>query len=119
MADFFNIDGNATLIKGDSVDARFQLSQDAAGLTPFDYTGYSIAFKIGKGFGKPALLTFDFDSGQLVADDPVNGWVRIALAPDDTSALDPGGYVYELELATPGFKETFVQRGFTLSGDLT
>lgn len=116
MSDFFAADGSITMIEGDSVDVRFQLSQD--GTIPFDYTDYSIALKVATAYGKSAFLTLSLDNEKLLPDDPTNGWVRIALAPEDTEPLKAGEYVYELELATAGYRATLVQNSFTLEADI-
>ena len=84
---------NLTIDQGASFSSDVTV-KDANG-NAFDLTGYSASAKMAKGYSSTRTRTSITCTIQAPA---TNGIVTLALTADQTTALDEGRYVYDLEI---------------------
>ena len=84
---------NLTIDQGASFSSDVTV-KDANG-NAFDLTGYSASAKMAKGYSSTRTRTSITCTIQAPA---TNGIVTLALTADQTTALDDGRYVYDLEI---------------------
>ena len=84
---------NLTIDQGATFNSDVTV-KDANG-NAFDLTGYSASAKMAKGYSSTRTRTSITCTIQAPA---TNGIVTLALTADQTTALDEGRYVYDLEI---------------------
>ena len=86
---------------------------------PVNVTGYSALMQIRKSVGGTILTTLSSANGHITVG-TVDGSFAIYMSPSDTSALQTGEWVYDLQVTAPdGTVTTLLQGGFTINSQVT
>ena len=95
--------------------ASFNLAltyRDPAGVL-IDLTGYAAQMRAAVSKGEAPVLQASTDNGQIVIEGAL-GVVMIDLPASLTDSLEPGQYVYQLDLTSPGGQVTRLLEGALL-----
>lgn len=85
---------------------------------PVNLTGYTAEMQIRKKFNSDtAVLTLSTSNGGITIV-PLTGTLNL-LATDEQTAIEPGFYVYDLELNIGGTRTRLIQGQVTVSGEVT
>ena len=96
---------NLTIDQGSAFTATVTI-EDSSG-NPKNVNGYALAGKIKKNYESSTSVEFDVTT-------PIsstNGVVTIALTDTKTKAMEPGRYVYDVEITSTGGVTTRVLQG--------
>lgn len=92
--------------------------QNGAGV-PINLTGYTAKMQLRLKFGSPdAALTLSTENGGLTIDGPT-GTISILATDEQTLALDPALYVYDLDIISGGTIERLVMGQVTVRAEVT
>jgi hypothetical protein len=83
---------NLTIDQGSTYSISIELS-DALG-NSLDLSGYTIRAQLRKSYGSNTFTEFTSSSGI----NPENGVITLSLTSEQTGALRPGRYVYDIEI---------------------
>jgi hypothetical protein len=83
---------NLTIDQGSTYSISIELS-DALG-NSLDLSGYIIRAQLRKSYGSNTFTEFTTSSGT----NPENGVITLSLTSEQTGALRPGRYVYDIEI---------------------
>jgi hypothetical protein len=83
---------NLTIDQGSTYSISIELS-DALG-NSLDLSGYIVRAQLRKSYGSNTFTEFTSSTGN----NPENGVITLALTSEQTSALRPGRYVYDIEI---------------------
>lgn len=85
---------------------------------PVNLTGYTAEMQIRKKFNSDvAVLTLSTSNGGITIV-PLTGTLNL-IATDEQAAIEPGFYVYDLELNIGGTRTRLIQGQVTVSGEVT
>ena len=85
--------------------------------TPMNLTGYTIAAQIRKSYG--STTAYNFNASVF---DPLTGKIRLQLTADQSSAIKPGRYLYDIEITStnnPGQKTRVVEGLVIITPEIT
>ena len=86
---------------------------------PVNVTGYSALMQIRKSVGGTVIATLSSSNGRITVG-AVDGSFALYIAPEDTSGLQTGEWVYDLQVTAPsGVVTTLLQGGFTINSQVT
>lgn len=71
----------------------------------YDLTGYTVASQMRKNYTSSAAVTF------VCSTYGANGKIFLTLTSDTTSNIEPGRYLYDVEITSPGGVKTRVVEG--------
>lgn len=97
------IKANLVVDQGSTFSAVIDLV-DANGLV-FNLTGYSVAAQMRKNYTSSTAVTF------TTSHDGVGGQITLSLPANTTSTIEPGRYLYDVEISTSGGVITRVVEG--------
>ena len=107
---------NFTLDQGSTWTLQI-IYNDPSG-TPINLTGYTAEMQIRRKFDSDtAVLTLSTSNGGITITGPT-GTLDL-VATDEQADIDPGLYVYDLELSTGGVRTRLIQGTVTVSGEVT
>ena len=95
---------NLFIDQGTDFTVTVDVSDATGGI--LDLTGYSAAAQIRKTYGSSSKVDFSTSTGT-----PSQGKVTMSLTDAQTSALESGGYVYDLNITSGGGVTTRVVEG--------
>lgn len=85
---------------------------------PVDLTGYTAEMQVRRKFDSDTpVLTLSTSNGGITIV-PLTGTLNL-LATDEQADIDPGLYVYDLELSIGGVRTRLIQGTVTVSGEVT
>jgi hypothetical protein len=85
---------------------------------PINLTGYTAEMQVRRKFDSDtAVLTLSTSNGGITIVG-ATGTLNL-IATDEQAAIDPGLYVYDLELSTGGVRTRLIQGTVTVSGEVT
>jgi hypothetical protein len=85
---------------------------------PVNLTGYTSEMQIRRKFDSDTpVLTLSTSNGGITIV-PLTGTLNL-IATDEQAAIDPGFYVYDLELSIGGVRTRLIQGQVTVSGEVT
>ena len=86
--------------------------------TPINLTGYTAEMQIRRKFNSDTpVLTLSTSNGGITIVG-ATGTLNL-IATDEQAAIDPGFYVYDLELSLGGVRTRLIQGQVTVSGEVT
>jgi hypothetical protein len=92
--------------------------QNGAG-APINLTGYTAKMQLRLKFGSPdAALTLTTENGGITINGPT-GTINLLVTDEQTLALDPVFYVYDLDIITGGTIERLVMGQITVRPEVT
>lgn len=107
---------NFTLDQGSTWTLQI-IYNDPSG-TPINLTGYTAEMQIRRKFDSDTpVLTLSTSNGGITIVG-ATGTLNL-IATDEQAAIDPGLYVYDLELSTGGVRTRLIQGTVTVSGEVT
>ena len=107
---------NFTLDQGSTWTLQI-IYNDPSG-TPINLTNYTAEMQIRRKFDSDtAVLTLSTSNGGITITGPT-GTLDL-IATDEQADIDPGLYVYDLELSTGGVRTRLIQGTVTVSGEVT
>lgn len=71
----------------------------------YDLTGYTVASQMRKNYTSSAAVTFTCSTFAAT------GKIFLSLTPEATAAIEPGRYLYDVEITSPGGVKTRVVEG--------
>jgi hypothetical protein len=86
------IKANITIDQGTDFSARIDLESPLGG--PYNLTSYTVASQMRKNYSSSAATTFSCSHNGF------DGQITISLDKIATSALEPGRYLYDIEIAS-------------------
>jgi hypothetical protein len=108
---------NFTLDQGSDWDLNI-VYKDGNG-DPINLTGYSAAMQLRQNYNSDsAELTLSTTNGGIVITG-VQGKLVLHATASQTGALDPGFYVYDLEVTSGGVVTRLIQGQITVAGEVT
>ena len=97
------IKANLIIDQGTSFSATIDLT-DSDG-NPYNLTGYTVASQMRKNYTSSAAVTFSCSHTGIY------GQITLALIPATTSTIEPGRYLYDVEITSSGGSITRVVEG--------
>lgn len=97
------IKANLVIDQGTSFSATIDVV-DVAGVA-FDLTGYTVAAQMRKNYTSSTAVTFSAGHNDAL------GGITLSLLPTITSLIEPGRYLYDVEITSPGGTITRVVEG--------
>lgn len=86
---------------------------------PVNVTGYSALMEVRKAVGGTVIITLSSDNGRITVG-TVDGSFTLYISPEDSADLQPGEWVYDLQVTAPdGTVTTLLQGGFTITPQVT
>lgn len=76
---------------------------------PLNLTGYTVKSQIRKSYASPTAYNFNATIFAATA-----GKVRVALTPDQSSAIKAGRYMYDVEITSPIGEKARVSEGIII-----
>lgn len=111
--------------QGQTVEINFSVERNNL---PWDITGYTPRAQVRRSWADAqVLINCTLANGKVQIPNPINGLIKLVLAPSDTSSILPRktevetiDCVYDLELETPGGTVYKVTKGsFTINREVT
>lgn len=86
---------------------------------PVNVTGYSALMQVRKNPGGTVIVTLSSANGRITVG-TVDGSFALYIAPADTSSLQVGEWVYDLQVTAPdGTVTTLLQGGFSITAQVS
>lgn len=112
MANIFTETHNISLVRGD--DWRYEIPVVDSNNTPFDFTGYT---------SPQSELRRNIDDPNPIATFTVTlstGIIKLTLAKASTALIEPGTYLYDIQLTFPDTTlQTIIRGDFRVVADVT
>jgi|TARA_B110000977_G_C10996135_1_gene461938 hypothetical protein len=106
------IKANITIDQGTDYSAIVDV--ETAGNTVYDLTGYTVASQMRKNYSSASATTFDCTHNGVL------GQISMTLGKADTVALEPGRYLYDIEITSSGGSVARIVQGtVTVSPGMT
>ena len=87
----------------------------SAGTAPLNLTGYTVKSQIRKSY--TSTIAYNFTTSVFNA---VEGKLRLELNAEQTGAIPPGRYLYDVEITSPsGFRTRVVEGIVTVTPEIT
>lgn len=97
------IKANLVVDQGTSFSATIDLTD--ASDNAFDLSGYTVAAQMRKNYTSSAATTF------VSEHNGINGQITLSLSASTTSIIEPGRYLYDVEITSSGGSVTRVVEG--------
>jgi hypothetical protein len=97
------IKANLVIAQGTTFNADIDLVDSADQI--YDLTGYTVASQMRKNYTSSAAVTFTCTTNGS------GGKIFLSLNADLTSTIEPGRYLYDVEITSPGGVKTRVVEG--------
>ena len=106
------IKANITIDQGTDFSALVDV--ETSSNTVYDLTGYTVAAQMRKNYSSSSATTF------VCSHNSALGQISMALGKDDTAVLEPGRYLYDIEITSSGGSVARVVQGtVTVSPGMT
>lgn len=106
------IKANLVLDQGTDFSAVIDLTDSDNNV--YDLTGHTVASQMRKNYASASAITF------TASHNSAQGQISLALSSTLTSDIEPGRYMYDVEITTPGGSTTRVVQGIvTVSPGIT
>jgi len=100
--------------QGATLDKTFTVTNDG---TAVNWTGYTAAMKVKRYPDSTAVLSLSTGSGITALTN--DGKVSILATASQTSVIEPGNYVYDLELTSGSYVVKLLTGRFTVIAEVT
>ncbi len=97
------IKANLVIDQGTDFSATIDLTDEAGAV--FNLTGYNVAAQMRKNYTSSVAVTFG------TAHNSANGQITLALNNSNTAIIEPGRYLYDVEITSPGNVKSRVVEG--------
>jgi len=97
------IKGNLVIDQGTDFSATIEV--DSPGGSNFDLTGYTTAAQMRKNYA--SSIAYDF----VTSVNDIDGKIILSMSSSLTSTIEPGRYLYDVEMTSPGGEITRVVEG--------
>lgn len=87
--------------------------------TPINLTGYTAEMQIRKKADSPTAVLTLSTGGNGIVITPLLGRLDLTATDEQTGAIEPGLYVYDLELDSSGVRTRLIQGSVTVSAEVT
>ena len=108
---------NFTLDQGSTWTLQI-VYQDPSG-TPINLTGYNAQMKVRKKADSSAVVLSLATGGQGIVITGAQGKLNLTATDEQTQVIEPGLYVYDLELDNGGVRTRLIQGMVTVSAEVT
>lgn len=98
------IKANIIIDQGTDFTATIDLEAPSSD-TPYNLTGYTVAAQMRKNYSSSTATTF------TSSHNGVDGQISISLSKNQTMVLEPGRYLYDIEITSSGGTVTRVVEG--------
>lgn len=112
-----NIAVNLEIVRGDNITWQMTTQNIEDGLDA-NITGATLKFTVKADFNSAAVIE-KTTSGGIVITDAANGIFQVSLVPADTSGLETGGYVFDVEITLSGKVGTIAVGEIEILKDVT
>lgn len=117
-AGILNFDGDDAHVCEQGADFAFNFHWEDENNTTIALSEYTIRMQVRKNFEKTLIVEFSTTNGRITIDS--NEEVTVSLPAAQTALLEPGKYIYDMEVVDAGGAVTRILQGqFNVSPEVT